>query len=67
MADDKDTMDEWAAAMAEAEGEDGAKAVDLEELKDEKSNITFIAIFFQGLCTFYLSQSLLKVKHCSVP
>ncbi|SNY56111.1 flagellar motor switch protein FliN/FliY [Arsukibacterium tuosuense] len=41
MADDKDTMDEWAAAMAEAEGEDdGAKAVDLEELKDEKSNIT---------------------------
>ncbi|WP_019676440.1 flagellar motor switch protein FliN [Arsukibacterium perlucidum] len=41
MADDKDTMDEWAAAMAEAEGEDdGAKAVDLEELKDEKSSIT---------------------------
>ncbi|MAD74935.1 MAG: flagellar motor switch protein FliN [Rheinheimera sp.] len=40
MADDKDTMDEWAAAMAEADGEDGAKAVDLEELKDEKSNIT---------------------------
>jgi flagellar motor switch protein FliN/FliY len=40
MADDKDTMDEWAAAMAEAEGDDGAKAVDLEELRDEKSNIT---------------------------
>lgn len=41
MADDKDTMDEWAAAMAEAEGDDGgAKAVDLEELKDEKSSIT---------------------------
>jgi flagellar motor switch protein FliN/FliY len=41
MADDKDTMDEWAAAMAEAEGEDdGAKAVDLEELKGEKSSIT---------------------------
>ncbi|KKO47021.1 flagellar motor switch protein FliN [Arsukibacterium ikkense] len=41
MADDKDTMDEWAAAMAEAEGEDdAAKAVDLEELKDEKASIT---------------------------
>ncbi|MBV2127849.1 flagellar motor switch protein FliN [Arsukibacterium indicum] len=40
MADDKDTMDEWAAAMAEAEGTDDAKAVDLEELKDEKSNIS---------------------------
>ncbi len=41
MADDKDTMDDWAAAMAEAEGEDdGAKAVDLEELKDDKANIT---------------------------
>jgi flagellar motor switch protein FliN len=40
MADDKDTMDEWAAAMAEAEGEDGAQAVDLEELQDEKSSIT---------------------------
>ncbi|MDX1538604.1 flagellar motor switch protein FliN [Arsukibacterium sp.] len=40
MADDKDTMDEWAAAMAEAEGTDDAKAVDLEELRDEKSNIT---------------------------
>ena len=41
MADDKDTMDEWAAAMAEAEGgDDGAQAVDLEELKDEKASIT---------------------------
>lgn len=38
MADDKDTMDEWAAAMAEA-GED-AEAVELEELQDEKSSIT---------------------------
>ncbi|CAM3892241.1 flagellar motor switch protein FliN [Rheinheimera salexigens] len=38
MADDKDTMDEWAAAMAEAEG--GAEAVDLEELRDEKSSIS---------------------------
>lgn len=34
MANDQDTMDEWAAAMAEAEG--GAKAVELEELQDEK-------------------------------
>uniref|UniRef100_A0A486XXR4 Flagellar motor switch protein FliN n=1 Tax=Rheinheimera sp. BAL341 TaxID=1708203 RepID=A0A486XXR4_9GAMM len=42
MADDKDTMDEWAAAMAEAEGAgDGAEAVELEELRDEKANITF--------------------------
>lgn len=41
MADDKDTMDEWAAAMAEAEGEgDGAEPVELEELKDDKANIT---------------------------
>lgn len=40
MADDKDTMDEWAAAMAEAEGSDGAEAVELEELRDEKADIT---------------------------
>jgi flagellar motor switch protein FliN len=41
MADDKDTMDEWAAAMAEAEGgTDGAEAVELEELRDEKADIT---------------------------
>jgi flagellar motor switch protein FliN/FliY len=38
MADDKDTMDEWAAALAEAEG--GAEAVELEELHDEKAPIT---------------------------
>ncbi|MCB5227772.1 flagellar motor switch protein FliN [Alishewanella sp. 16-MA] len=37
MAEDQDTMDEWAAAMAEAEGGD-AKKVDLEELKDDKGN-----------------------------
>ena len=36
MANDQDTMDEWAAAMAEAEG--GAKAVELEELSDDKSS-----------------------------
>lgn len=41
MADDKDTMDEWAAAMAEAEGTgDGAEPVELEELRDEKADIT---------------------------
>lgn len=41
MADDKDTMDEWAAAMAEAEGKgDGAEPVELEELRDEKADIT---------------------------
>lgn len=33
MANDQDTMDEWAAAMAEAETD--AKAVELEELQDE--------------------------------
>lgn len=37
MANDQDTMDEWAAAMAEAEGGD-AKAVELEELQDDKSS-----------------------------
>ena len=36
MANDQDTMDEWAAAMAEAEC--GAKAVELEELSDDKSS-----------------------------
>ncbi|MBZ9610237.1 flagellar motor switch protein FliN [Rheinheimera maricola] len=41
MADDKDTMDEWAAAMAEAEGtDDGAEALALDELRDEKADIT---------------------------
>ncbi|MCC5851262.1 MAG: flagellar motor switch protein FliN [Alkalimonas sp.] len=35
MADDKDTMDEWAAAMAEAEGSDGASPVELDELKED--------------------------------
>lgn len=41
MADDKDTMDEWAAAMAEAEGTgNGAEAVELEELHGEKADIT---------------------------
>jgi len=34
MANEQDTMDEWAAAMAEADG--GAKAVELEELQDDK-------------------------------
>ena len=38
MADDKDTMDEWAAALAEAEG--GAQAVELEELEEDKAPIT---------------------------
>lgn len=40
MADDKDTMDEWAAALAEAEGGDEAQAVELEELQEEKGLIT---------------------------
>lgn len=36
MANDQDTMDEWAAAMAEADG--GAKAVELEELSDDRGS-----------------------------
>ncbi len=36
MANDQDTMDEWAEAMAEAGGD--AKAVELEELQDDKGN-----------------------------
>jgi len=36
MANDQDTMDEWAAAMAEAD--DSPKAVELDDLQDE--NIT---------------------------
>ncbi len=37
MADDKDTMDEWAAALAEAEGTgDAAEAVELDELHEEQ-------------------------------
>ncbi len=37
MSDDQDTMDEWAAALAEAEGDDtgdGVQAAELEELTD---------------------------------
>lgn len=34
MANDQDTMDEWAAAMAEAEP--GAQAVELEDLQDDR-------------------------------
>lgn len=40
MADDKDTMDEWAAALAEAEGGDAVQAVELEELQEERSTIS---------------------------
>lgn len=43
MADDKDTMDEWAAALAEAEGTtegDGALPVELEELQEERAPIS---------------------------
>ncbi|GHG69512.1 flagellar motor switch protein FliN [Alishewanella longhuensis] len=36
MANDQDTMDEWAAAMAEAETD--AKAVELEELQDDRDS-----------------------------
>ncbi len=41
MSNDQDTMDEWAAALAEAEG-DGvqAEAVELDELKEEHAPIT---------------------------
>ena len=43
MSDDQDTMDEWAAALAEAEGEDGGEAevAELEELsEDSKVDLT---------------------------
>lgn len=40
MADDKDTMDEWAAALAEAEGGDEVQAVELEELQEERGMIS---------------------------
>lgn len=46
MSDDKDTMDEWAAALAEAEGgeegekNDEAELAELEELTDEKTDLT---------------------------
>jgi flagellar motor switch protein FliN len=41
MSDDQDTMDEWAAALAEAEdgGEDGIQPAELDELTEAKSNL----------------------------
>lgn len=39
MANEQDTMDEWAAALAEAEG-DTASAVELDELKEEPAQLT---------------------------
>ncbi|MCA1929419.1 flagellar motor switch protein FliN [Rheinheimera sp.] len=40
MANEQDTMDEWAAALAEAEGDSGATAVELDELKEEPAQLT---------------------------
>jgi len=40
MAQDQDTMDEWAAALAEAEGGSGAQAVELDELHEEKAPLS---------------------------
>ncbi len=40
MANEQDTMDEWAAALAEAEGDSGASAVELDELKEEPAQLT---------------------------
>lgn len=40
MANEQDTMDEWAAALAEAEGSAGAAAVELDELKEERAPLT---------------------------
>ncbi len=41
MADDKDTMDEWAAALAEAEGGGiAADAVELDELQEDRSPLS---------------------------
>lgn len=44
MSDDQDTMDEWAAALAEAEGDDAeggddVQAAELEELTDTSNNL----------------------------
>lgn len=43
MSDDQDTMDEWAAALAEAEGSDDggdAKVAELDELSDAKHEMS---------------------------
>lgn len=43
MSDDQDTMDEWAAALAEAEGGDEStepQVAELDELSDSKHEIT---------------------------
>jgi flagellar motor switch protein FliN/FliY len=40
MANEQDTMDEWAAALAEAEGDSGVSAVALDELKEEPAQLT---------------------------
>jgi len=41
MSNDQDTMDEWAAALAEAEGDGAqAEAVELDELKEDHAPIT---------------------------
>lgn len=43
MSDDQDTMDEWAAALAEAEGTDdgaGAQVAELDELSDAKHEMS---------------------------
>ena len=39
MSDDQDTMDEWAAALAEAEGDEGGEAevAELEELSESET------------------------------
>ncbi|BDF95009.1 MULTISPECIES: flagellar motor switch protein FliN [Pseudoalteromonas] len=43
MSDDQDTMDEWAAALAEAEGSDNSdapKVTELDELSDTKHEMS---------------------------
>jgi flagellar motor switch protein FliN/FliY len=40
MANEQDTMDEWAAALAEAEVDTGVSAVGLDELKEEPAQLT---------------------------
>ena len=43
MSDDQDTMDEWAAALAEAEGTDDSpevKVTELDELDDSKHDLS---------------------------
>ena len=61
MSDDQDTMDEWAAALAEAEGTDDsgqAKVTELDELSDTRHEISGeekrkLDIYFRYTCDYF--------------